>query len=118
MGTWSVAAKNSMLDSLTIAYISLHTGDPGATGVDNEVSGGSPAYARKAATINAAATGSRALDADVTLDVPACTVSYVGYWSLVTGGVFHGSDDVTDEVFGAQGQYKVLASGTTLAITD
>ncbi|MBU0967319.1 MAG: hypothetical protein KKA54_13170 [Proteobacteria bacterium] len=78
MGSFVNAAKNTMLDALTVAYASLHNGDPGATGT-NEVTGGSPAYARKAVTFNAAAAGARALNADVTFDVPACTVMYVGY---------------------------------------
>ncbi len=117
MGTFVDAAKNTMLDALTVAYASLHTDDPSTTGT-NEVTGGSPAYARKAVTINAAAAGSRALNADVTFDVPACTVKHVGYWTTITGGTFHGSDPVTNEVFAAQGEYKLLASGTTLSITD
>ena len=117
MGAFVAAAKNTMLDSLTVAYASLHTGDPSTTGA-NESTGGSPAYARKAATINAAASSSRALNTDVTFDVPACTVKYVGYWSALTEGTFHGSDPVTNEIFAAQGEYKVLAAGTTLAIAD
>ena len=117
MGAFVAAAKNTMLDSLTVAYASLHTGDPSTTGA-NEVTGGSPAYARIEATINAAAAGSRALNADATFDVPACTVMHVGYWSALTGGTFHGSDPVTNEIFAAQGEYKVLAAGTTLAIAD
>ena len=117
MGVFVAAAKNTMLDALTITHASLHDGAPGTAG-DNEVSGGSPAYAREAVTINAAAAGSRALNADVTFDVPACTVMHVGYWSAITGGTFHGSDPVTNEVFGAQGEYKLLAAGTTLAIGD
>jgi len=41
------AAKNLMLDALgaVAVYVSLHTDDPGTIG-SNEVSGGSPAYAR------------------------------------------------------------------------
>ena len=117
MGIFVDAAKNTMLDALTISYASLHDGDPGTNGA-NEISGGSPAYARKAVTINAASSGSRALNADVTFDVPACTVMHVGYWTASTGGTFHGSDPVTNEVFSAQGEYKLLASGTTLSISD
>jgi hypothetical protein len=41
-------------------------------------------------------------------DVPAGkTVKYVGFWSLVTGGVFYGSAAVTNEVFAAQGTYTL-----------
>ena len=117
MGAFVEAAKNSMLDALSITHISLHDDDPSTTGA-NEVTGGDPAYARQAATINAAASSSRALNVDVTFDVPACTVKYVGYWSALTEGTFHGSDPVTNEIFAAQGEYKVLAAGTTLAIAD
>ena len=117
MGAFVAAAKNTMLDSLTVSYASLHTGDPSTTGA-NEVSGGSPAYARKAVTFDAAAASARALNTDVTFDVPAETITYVGYWTAVTGGTFHGSDSVTSEDFGAQGEYKLLAAGTSLTITD
>lgn len=116
MGSFSTSAKNTMLDGLTITYASLHSGDPGADGTANEISGGSPAYARKAVTFNAASSSSRALNADVTFDVPAATVAYVGYWSA-EAGTFLGSDQVTSEVFAAQGQYKLLASGTTISLT-
>ena len=117
MGAFVAAAKNTMLDSLTVAYASLHTGDPSTTGA-NESTGGSPAYARKAVTFDAAAASARALNADVTFDVPASTITYVGYWTAVTGGTFHGSDAVTNEIFAAQGEYKLLAAGTSLTITD
>jgi hypothetical protein len=120
MGTFSTAAKNTMVDAerTDCAYASLHDGDPGATGA-NEISGGSPAYARKSVTFNASASGSSALDSDVTFDVPASTtVQYVGYWDALTNGNFQGSDAVTNETFNNQGQYKLLSSGTTLSISD
>ena len=112
MGAFTNDAKNSMLDSLTVDACSLHSADPGATGA-NEISGGS--YTRQAPTFNAASTGARALNADLTFSVPAgSTVSFVGYWS---GTTFIGSDQVASESFSADGQYKVLASGTSLSIT-
>ncbi len=119
MGNFSTTAKNTMLDALSVLYASLHDADPGSDGTNGELSGGSPAYARKAVVMDAAASGSRALHADVTFDVPASSsVSYVGYWTAATGGVFHGSDPVTTETFGAQGEYKLNASGTSLSISD
>lgn len=115
MGSFVTAAKNTMLDALTVGTASLHTADPGATGT-NEVAGGSPAYARKAVTFNAAASASRALNANVEFDVPAgTTVTHVGYWN---GGTFHGSDPVTNESYTGQGIYRLLASGTTLSLSD
>ena len=87
-------AKNLTLDALDesqtngVKYLSLHTAYS-ATGT-NEVTGGSPAYARKAATWNAAATGSKALASNVVFDVPATSVAYIGLWDAVTAGNFLG----------------------------
>lgn len=79
----TVTAKNTMLNALTIDTASLHTAFPGLTGA-NEVSGGAPAYARKAVSFAAASGGSRALSAAVTFDVPATTVRWFGFWSSGT----------------------------------
>ncbi len=57
MGQFVAAAKNAMLDALTVDRLSLHNGVPGTDGLSNEISGGSPAYARKAAVYDAAASG-------------------------------------------------------------
>jgi hypothetical protein len=79
----TTAAKNTMLNALTIDAASLHTAFPGLTGA-NEVTGGTPAYARKAVTFGAAAGGSRSLSAAVTFDVPATTARWFGFWSSGT----------------------------------
>lgn len=75
--------KNDMLDGLTFTEASLHTAWPGTTGA-NEVTGGAPAYARKAITVNAASGGQRVLNAAVTFDVPATTVRWIGFWDSGT----------------------------------
>jgi len=92
---FSSAAKNLMLDALdeSIAtgakFGSLHTAYS-STGT-NEVTGGSPAYARKGMTWSAASSGSKATSASAVFDVPAATtVRWVGLWDTVTGGVFLG----------------------------
>jgi len=106
---YSSNAKNSMLDHLgtEAVFVSLHITDPGDTGT-GEVTGGSPAYARKAITWNAAAAGAMDDSNVPVFDVPAGThVNYVGLWSLVTGGVWYGSDVVTEEIFAAQGTYTL-----------
>lgn len=108
--------KNVMLDELgsVAVYASLHSGDPSTTGA-NEISGGSPAYARKAITWNAASGGNLDNNANPVFDVPASTtVAYVGLWSAVTAGTFYGSADVTDEVFAGQGTYTVTDFDVTL----
>lgn len=112
---YSTNAKNTMLNALSLAYVSLHTADPGDTGA-SEVSGGSPAYARKAITVGAASNGQRAASTQPTLDVPAgTTVRYVGYWTAVSGGTFLGSYDVQDEVFSVQGTYTITAATFSLS---
>jgi hypothetical protein len=85
--------KNSCLDSAVAGapgsalFLGLHTA-PGQAGA--EVAGGSPAYARKAITWQAAGAvtqGAKDITAAVTFDVPAgTTVRGVGLWSATTAG--------------------------------
>lgn len=115
MGAFTTTAKNTMLTALTVTHASLHSADPGSGGT-NELSGGSPAYARLVPVFNAAVSASRALNANLVFDVPAgATVAYVGYWETA---VFLGSDPVTNESFTGQGTYTLLASGTTMSLGD
>lgn len=86
------AGRNAQLDGLAAVagFASLHSGDPSTTGA-NELTGGSPAYARKAITYAAASGGTRANSAALTFDIPAATtVTHVGFWSAVTAGTFYG----------------------------
>ena len=104
------AGKNEMLDASTITHAALFNGIPGGAGT--EISGGSPAYARQPITLGAASGGQIVVSADATFDVPAgATVNYVAYYSALTGGTLLGYDDVTEEVYAAQGEY-ILASST------
>lgn len=92
----SATAKNLMLDVLDESsgtgadFGSLHSAYS-TTGA-NELTGGSPAYARKGLTWGAAAAGAKALAATLpTWDVPAAsTVAWVGLWDAVTVGTFLG----------------------------
>ena len=84
MAGFTDTAKNAMLDNQLpsgSASLSLHSGDPGGTGA-NEISGGSPAYARKTVTLTAASGGVKTHSSgSQTFDVPAgATVAYVGVW--------------------------------------
>lgn len=109
-------AKNLMLDALGVAadFCSAHTADPGTTGI-NEVTGGSPAYARKGITWAAASAGSMSKTGTQVFDIPAAaTVAFIGYWDSLTVGTFYGSADVTDEVFGGQGTYTLTAATISL----
>ncbi len=102
------AAKNTMLDALAldVIWVSAHSAFPATGG--NELAGGTPAYARKAITWNAASAGSIDSSNTPVLDIESGdTVAALGLWTLVTAGVLQGGADVTDEVFGAQGTYTV-----------
>lgn len=91
----TTAAKNLMLDALDESqaagakFGSLHSAYS-ATGT-NELTGGSPAYARKAATWAAAAAGAKATSAGLAFDVAGgSTVRWIGMWDAVTAGNFLG----------------------------
>lgn len=116
--TLSALGKNVALDAIgtTYGFASLHSGDPGATGTANELTGGNPAYARKAISWAAANAGSKALQATFPVfDVPpGSTVAYVGLWTLASGGTYGGCWDVTDEVFAGQGTYTVSSGSISM----
>jgi len=83
--------KNALLDSAVAAglnttpHMSLHTGFPPAGG--NELTGGSPAYARQPFTWNAAGSGARSIAASETFDVAAgTTVRSVAVYDALTSG--------------------------------
>lgn len=110
MGFFTDLGKNEMLDASTITHAALFNGDPSSGGT--EITGGSPAYARQPITMVAAAAGAVSIIADATFDVPAAaTVNYIGYFTALTGGTLLAYDDVTQEVYGSQGQY-ILDSST------
>jgi hypothetical protein len=97
-----------------------HTADPGgANSATAEVSGGSPAYARKAVAWNAAnGSGVATQNGDVVLDIPASTtVTYVSLWNTA-GTVRYLKKSVTSEAFGAQGTYTIKGTTSTLDLND
>lgn len=74
-----------------------------------EVSGGSPAYARKAVAY-ASAAGGVADDSTngAVFDCPAAAqIDAVGFFSALTSGTLYGVDPVTQETFGSQGTYTL-----------
>lgn len=115
------AGKHVMLDSLfgtsspVAGFVSLHTADPG-TGGTSEVTGGSPAYARKAITWSAAASGSKASSNQPVFDVPASTtITHVGYYSAATAGTFYGSRALdASQTYATQGTYTLTSVTETL----
>jgi hypothetical protein len=67
------------------AWHSLHSADPGLTGA-NELTGGSPAYARKQNTYPAFSGGTQDNDTAILFDVPAGDVVGWGIWDAATAG--------------------------------
>jgi hypothetical protein len=107
---FSVTARNQALDGITVDRVSLHNGDPGTTGA-NLLS------TKVAATFNAAASGERALNADVAFTGLGATVAvtHFGVW-LNSGDVFKCGGTLTgDQTSNAAGEYTL--KGTTTKIT-
>jgi hypothetical protein len=115
---FATAADNQMLDALAggtpssiIAFASLHTAY--STSGANELTGGSPAYARKSITWSAASSASKAASNSPVFDIPAAsTVAFVGLWSASTAGTFCGMAPN-----GGATQYAFTAAASTDVLT-
>jgi hypothetical protein len=82
----TTSGKNQLLDATDITHLGAHSAYPGDAG-SNELSGGSPAYARKAASWAAAASGSKATSNAQAFDIPAgTTVGWLAGWTALTVG--------------------------------
>ncbi|MDO6426220.1 hypothetical protein Q4489_04310 [Thalassotalea sp. 1_MG-2023] len=99
--TATVYKRNKQADAITYTHISLHTGAPGASGSANELSGGSPAYARKAITVTQAANGLRELDGVPVFDIPAGeTITHFAVWdgtNCTDTGALQNSENYTGQ---------------------
>lgn len=113
MAIATTAMKNNLADAYAGAadFGALYSTAPGAT-AGTELSGGSPAYARKALTWPAAANGTTTAAA-VVFDVPAgATVAGFGFHSAVTGGTYLDGVAVTSQPFSSQGTFQIVATYT------
>lgn len=114
MAIATTAEKNSLASKYgtDAAYAALFTADPGGTGtVVGEVSGGAPAYARKAITWGAPSAG--VVTATVTFDVPASTtITFAGVCSASTGSTLLDKGAITSQTFGSQGTYTLTLTYT------
>jgi hypothetical protein len=87
---WNIALDaldESVTGSITHVGIHQSSGDPGTTltAGGTEATGGSPAYARIAATWNAAASGQKTNFNTFAFDVAAGTYAYFSLWNASTG---------------------------------
>lgn len=113
--TMTVGYRNSIADHG--GGLITHIGLLDETGT--EITGGTPAYARMAVTWTTADLGVIRPTADLTFDIPAATT--VGGWAgftALTSGTNYGGQDLTQEDFVGQGQYKLLAAGTGILHSD
>ena len=103
--------KNSLASAYgtAAAYGALFTTAPGGS-AGTEVTGGSPAYARKALTWGAPSGG--VITATATFDVPACTVVGTGVYSAATGGTYLDGNTVTSQTFSSQDTVTVTFTFT------
>lgn len=120
MGTLTNEGKNIAAEGVgeVALYAALHDDDPGADGSQNEISGGTPAYARKAITWESEATnGQLQASSQPEFDVPSgVTVKYASFWTAVSGGTCLGIDPVDEEAFTNQGKYTLTSA--SLQISD
>lgn len=107
-------ATNAEKESLAIkygtdaAYGALFTADPGTSGsVTGEVTGGSPAYARKALSWTAGSSDG-VVTVSAVFDVPTgTTVTHIGVCSSSTGANLLDRISITSQNFSAQGTLTV-----------
>jgi len=90
------------------ASVSLHTGDPGTTGA-NEVTGGSPAYARKTTSWTGGTSDGVVTGTAVVFDVPAGTYTHLGLWN---GSTFLGGAPLSSSTGALPGQQTVTVTPT------
>lgn len=110
----TTAEKNSVATKYgtDTAYAAIFTADPGTTGtVVGEVTGGAPAYARKAISWGAAAGG--VITGTVTFDVPSgTTITFAGTCSASSGSTLLDRAAVTSQNFATQGTYTLTLTYT------
>lgn len=116
MAIRTLAQRNAMATAYGAAAPNgaLFTADPGTSGsATGEVTGGSPAYARKA--MNWGAASASAITGVPVFDVPSgTTVTWFGVTVSATAGTADVRDSVavTSQAFASQGTYTVTATYT------
>lgn len=100
---WLNDAADAIKATSNFSYLGLLNGS-------TELTGGSPAYARKAPSFGATANGDTSTT--VTFDVPAgSTVNNVGFYTALSGGSPAYTEALgTPETFGAQGTYALTVT--------
>lgn len=110
---WSTAGLNARAAAAAalVTAVSVHSGDPGAAGANNEWSGGG--YTRQAPSYGAPAGGVADLDAPLAFTGPALTnASHFGLWAGATflGGFARSGGDAASN---AAGEYSLTSAAIT-----
>ncbi|GGP37277.1 hypothetical protein GCM10009347_01550 [Shewanella algicola] len=108
----SSITKDMMLNSITPTHISLHSGDPSESGLNNEIS--STHYTRQPCVFNQSLNGERVLNANVDITLSqGDSVNYIGYWNNST---FLMSESIQPILFTAVGVLTINQLSTVLKI--
>lgn len=112
MAIQTATQKNTLATAYGTAatHVALYSTVPGAS-AGTELSGGSPAYARKAITWGAPSNG--VITGTVEFDVPAgATVRGAGLHTALTAGTYLDGAAVTEQAFATQGTYTLTVTYT------
>lgn len=112
MAIQTATQKNTLATAYgnSATYAALYTTVPGGS-AGTEVTGGSPAYARKAISWGAPANG--VITGTVTFDVPSgTTVAGAGVHTALTAGTYLDGGAVTSQAFASQGTYTLTLTYT------
>lgn len=107
------AMKNILSDAYKAAatHAALYSTVPGAT-AGTELTGGSPAYARKATAWSASSAGATSTGPHVFDVASGSTVAGCGVHSAVTAGTYYDGVSLTSQAFSSQGTYSLTLTYT------
>lgn len=116
--SWSTDGRDLFATANTdlIVAVSVHSGDPGSAGTDDEWTGGG--YSRQSPVWDAADGGTVGLDEPLEFAGPPLTdAAYVGLWAaggVFVGAVARGSGDAASN---AAGEYTLASLTLTVPAT-
>jgi len=109
----TVTQRNTLATAYAAAatHMALYSTVPGAS-AGTELTGGSPAYARKASNWGTA-SASAIVAAPAAFDVASgSTVAGIGFHTAISAGTYLDGAAVTSQAFASQGTYTVTATYT------
>ena len=108
----SFSTRDSMLNSLNVTNVGLHSGDCGLSGVDNEII--SANYSRVNCDFGVSVNGVRSLASDVVFKMSGGdSIIYVSYWS---GNVFLLAQEIDIVTYSADGDFTLASTTTVISI--